>query len=94
MTRHAFACYSTAFVFMGINVYASAYFTALGNGLVSGIISFLRTLVFQLGAVLILPGIFGIEGIWFAVCIAEILTLFVTIGFFLKENRKLFPVEA
>ena len=94
MTRHAFACYSTAFVFMGINVYASAYFTALGNGLVSGIISSLRTLVFQLGAVLILPGIFGIEGIWFAVCIAEILTLFVTIGFFLKENRKLFPVEA
>ena len=60
-----------SFLFMGFSIYASSLFTALNNGLVSALISFLRTLVFETGAVIILPLIFGIDGIWFSVTVAE-----------------------
>ncbi len=70
LTRHGFAVYSIAFMFMGINVLASAFFTALGNGLISALISFLRTLLFQVAAVLLLPQWLGIDGIWLAITAA------------------------
>lgn len=63
--------YALCFLFMGFSIYASSLFTALNNGLVSALISFLRTLVFETGAVIILPLIFGIDGIWFSVTVAE-----------------------
>ncbi len=88
ITKHGFAVYSIAFVFMGFNVFASAFFTALGNGLVSALISFLRTLLFQVAAVIMLPIWFGIDGIWLAITAAELLSLFVSLFFFLKEKKR------
>ena len=57
---------------MGFAIYSSAFFTALNNGLVSALISFLRTLVFEVGAVLLLPLILGLDGIWLSVTVAEV----------------------
>ena len=88
LTCHGFRLYSLAFAFMGINVWASSFFTALGDGPVSAAISFLRTLVFQLAAVFILPGILGIDGIWLAIVAAELLALTVTAVFFIKKRNK------
>lgn len=87
MTCHGFRLYALAFAAMGLNVWGSAFFTALGNGLVSAAISFLRTLLFQIVMVLTLPVFLGIDGIWLAIGAAEILALAVT-GMFLIVNRK------
>ena len=73
---------------MGINVWGSAFFTALGNGAVSAIISFLRTLLFQIAVVLVLPVFFGIDGIWLAIVVAELLALIVTVLFLVKKRKK------
>lgn len=88
MTSHGFRLYSLAFIFMSINVWGSSFFTALGNGAVSAAISFLRTLVFQIVSVLILPVFLGIDGIWFAIVAAELLALIVTIIFFIVKKNK------
>lgn len=87
MTKHGFCIYSISFIIMGINIYGSSFFTALGNGLISALISFLRTLLFQLLTVLILPVFFGLTGIWLAIVVAEGAALVVTL-FFLIRNRK------
>lgn len=86
MIRQGFRLYALAFLMMGINVWGSAFFTALNNGAVSAAISFLRTLVFQIAAVLVLPLLFGISGIWLAVVVAEALALAVT-SYFLVTKR-------
>ena len=78
LTSRAFRLYALSFVIMGFNVYASSFFTALCDGLTSALISFLRTLVFQIAAVLILPAILGIDGIWLAVTAAELAALAVS----------------
>ena len=78
LTRHGFQIYCTTFLVCGLNIYGSSFFTALNNGLLSALISFLRTLVFQISAVLILPIFFAIDGIWSSVLLAELLTLIVT----------------
>lgn len=88
MTSHGFRLYSLAFVFMGINVWGSSFFTALGNGVVSAAISFLRTLVFQIASVLILPIFLDIDGIWLAIVAAELLALIFTIIFFVTKRKK------
>lgn len=88
LTRHGFRLYSITFLINGFNIYGSAFFTALNNGPISAAISFLRTLVFQLACVLILPMIFDINGIWFSVAVAELLTLCVTITFFVRQRNK------
>ena len=71
LTRRGFCLYSLSFLITGFNIFASAFFTALGNGVVSAAISFLRTLVFQIAAVLILPLILGLDGIWLSIAAAE-----------------------
>ena len=70
-TVHAFRIFSIGYLFTGIAVFSSSFFTSLNNGLISAMIAFLRTLVFELGAVLLLPGLFGVEGIWSSVVFAE-----------------------
>lgn len=80
MTIHGFRLFSLSFLFMGMNIFGSAFFTALNNGGISALISFLRTLVFQVAAVLILPLMLGLDGIWLAIVVAEVLALFVTVG--------------
>ena len=87
LTRHSFRIYCVTFLINGFNIYGSAFFTALSNGLISATISFLRTLIFQIAAILILPAIFGINGIWIAVAMAELLTLCFTATFFIKQRK-------
>ena len=88
MTQRGFAIYSLSFLIMGVNIYGSSFFTALGNGLVSAFISFLRTLLFQLIAVLVLPIFFELDGIWMSIVVAEAVALIVTIGFFVGNKKK------
>lgn len=88
MTKRGFAIYSLSFVVMGLNIYGSSFFTALGDGLTSALISFLRTLLFQMIAVLLLPMLFGLDGIWMAIVVAECVALVVTIGLLLGNRKK------
>ncbi len=73
MTVSAFGIYSFSFLFAGIAIFGSAFFTALNDGLTSALISFLRTLVFQVAAVLLFPLIWGINGIWLSIVAAEVM---------------------
>ena len=88
MTTHAFKLYAISFLFTGFGIFGSSLFTALNNGLVSAIISFLRTLVFQVVTILILPSIWGIEGIWYSIIVAEFLGAAVAIVYILKYKKK------
>ncbi len=88
LTAHAFSVYALSFLFSGFAIFASSFFTALNDGPVSASISFLRTLVFQVVAILILPLVFGVEGIWWSVVIAEILALVVSFTFIMLFKKK------
>lgn len=88
LTCHAFRLFSFAFLFAGFNIFASSFFTALGNGLISAAISFLRTLVFQTSSVLLLPAIIGVDGIWYAITVAEVFATLISLLFlFAKKNK-------
>lgn len=89
LTKKAFRIYSASFLIMGLNIFASAFFTALNNGLISAVISFTRTLVFQILIVSTLPLLFGIDGIWWATFVAEGLALFVS-AIHLKKMRRVY----
>lgn len=88
MTRHGFRLYGLSFLICGFNIFASSFFTALSNGAVSAAISFLRTLVFQITVVLVLPLLLGIDGVWLAVTAAEGMTLIVTATFFIRKRKQ------
>lgn len=88
MTKRAFMIYSFSFLFSGIAIYGSSFFTALNDGLTSALISFLRSMVFQIAAVIILPMIFGIDGIWFSVVAAEFIAAVMTVVFIAAKKGK------
>ena len=88
LTLRGFRLYALSFLLMGMSVWGSAFFTALSNGLVSAVISFLRTLVFETGAVLLLPLVLGLDGIWLSGLAAEIASLAVTVGFFRRMGPR------
>ena len=88
MTTHAFAIFSFSFLFSGFAINGSSFFTALNDGLTSALISFLRTLVFQVAAVLFFPLLWGLDGIWFSIVAAEIMAVLATIFFLLKKQKK------
>lgn len=88
MTTNAIRLFSISYLISGFNIFSSSFFTALNNGFVSAAISFLRTLVFQIVMIYLLPAIWGINGIWLAVAFAEILSLFVSIMFLEKNKNK------
>lgn len=88
MTTRALSLFSFSFLFSGINIYISSFFTALNNGLASALISFLRTLLFQVIMIFTLPLILGLDGIWLAVVAAEVLTLFITFTLLKNQNVK------
>lgn len=88
ITTHGFKLYALAFLVMGFNIYASAFYTALNNGVISAIISFLRTFVFQIASVFILPLFFGINGIWGAIVVSELITLMLSTGFLISTRKK------
>lgn len=81
LTTHALSIYSWVFLLCGFSLFGSAFFTALNNGLVSAVISFLRTLVFEVAAILVLPQLFGEMGIWSAVLVAEAMSFIITAVF-------------
>lgn len=87
MTKHAFSLVSFSFILAGVNIYISSFFTALNNGVISAVVSFLRTLVFQASSVLILPIFFELDGIWAAITVAELCAAAISI-FLLFANRK------
>lgn len=88
LTQHGFMIFSFSFLFAGFSIYGSFFFTALNNGLISTLISFLRTLVFQIAAVLILPIFFGINGIWFSIVVAEFMAVIITIILIIAMRKK------
>jgi len=88
MTTNAIRLFSLSYIISGFNIFSSSFFTALNNGFVSAAISFLRTLVFQVVMIFLLPAIWGINGIWLAVFFAEILSLAVSLGFLVKNSKK------
>lgn len=88
MTKHGFLIYSISFAIVGFNIFASGFFTALNNGLVSAILSFLRLFLYQTISVLVLPIFFGLDGIWFAVVAAEGAGLITSILFIIFNRKK------
>lgn len=88
MTVHGMRLYALSFLVCGVNIFASAYFTALGDGFRSALISFLRTLVFQVAAILILPRLLQLDGIWLALTAAELAAALVSSAFLWKNRRR------
>ncbi len=88
LTKHAFELFSFSFVLAGFNIFASSFFTALNNGGISASISFLRTLVFQMLSVLILPILFGLDGIWWAITVAEVFAFIISSIFIIAKRKK------
>ena len=88
ITCSAFRLYSLSFLVAGFNIFGSAFFTALNNGVLSAVISFLRTLVFQVAAILILPALFGLGGVWIALVVAEGFTLFATVPLLAAKRKQ------
>ena len=88
LTTRGFRIFAVLFLFAGLNIFGSSFFTALNNGPVSAAISFLRTVVFQVGMLFLLPLIFDADGIWASVTAAEMLSAIVTVGFLVGMREK------
>ena len=88
LTCHAFKLFAFSFVLAGFNIFASGFFTALNNGGISAAISFLRTLIFQSTAIIVLPEILGIDGIWLAVGAAELFAFVISVMFIFSKRKK------
>lgn len=88
MTVHAFRLFSFTFLLSGFNIWCSSFFTALNNGAVSAAVSFLRTLVFQLAAVLILPIFLKLDGVWISVAFAEVCAFIISLLFLIAKKKK------
>ncbi|MCK5848155.1 MAG: MATE family efflux transporter [Caldisericia bacterium] len=90
LAQHGFYLFSFSFILMGFNVFSSAMFTALSNGKISATISFVRTFLFVVVAIHVLPLIIGIDGVWLAVPVAEFAAVFVSIFFLVKQRKRYF----
>lgn len=88
MTVSGFAIFALSFGFMGFGIFTSAFFTALSDGLTSALISFIRTLVFQSAAIIILPMIWELDGVWISVVVAEFMSVLLGITFLAVKRRK------
>lgn len=87
-TVDGFRIFALSFLFMGIAIFGSGFFTALSDGLTSALISGLRTLVFQIAAVLLLPLILGVDGIWYSIVVAEVMAALLTVLFLIIKRKK------
>ena len=88
LTKHAIRLYMISFFIAGINLFASAWFTGLGNGKVSAVLSFIRNLVFELGFVFLLPAVLGPNGIWLAVDAADFCCLILSVSLILAYRKR------
>ena len=87
MTVYGFHLFALNYLFCGINVFGSAFFTALCNGKISALLAFLRSFLFRGGMVLLLPVLFGVDGIWYAVAAAELFAAIITVIFFIRKRN-------
>ena len=87
LTRHAFSLFAYSFLLAGFNIFTSSFFTALNNGAVSAAISFMRTLIFQTSSVLILPIFLGVDGIWWAITVAEVFAFILSLIFLFAKRE-------
>ncbi len=88
LTKRGFEIYSFSFLFAGFAIFGSGFFTALNDGLTSALISFLRTLVFQILAIMLLPLFFKTDGIWISIVVAEIMAALLSIMFIILKRNK------
>ena len=88
MTKRAVLISAVAFLFIGFNIFGSGFFTALNNGLISAVVAFLRTVVFQVAAVIILPVFWEIDGIWWSMVASEVLSFAVTMFCLVKYRKR------
>ena len=88
LTVSGFKIFALSFVFMGFAIFSSGFFTALNDGLTSALISFLRTLVFEVAAVLLLPLIWGIDGVWISIVVAEVMAVGISAVFLVAKRKK------
>lgn len=88
LTVSGFRIFALCFAFIGFGIFTSGFFTALSDGVTSAIISFARTLVLEAAAVILLPLVFGIDGIWYATLLAEALSMALGVVFLIAKRRK------
>ena len=88
LTVSSFKIFAISFVFMGFAIFSSGFFTALNDGLTSALISFLRTLVFEVAAVLLLPLLWGIDGVWISIVVAEVMAVVISAVFLVVKRKK------
>ena len=88
LTVHAFKIQAVSFLFLGFASFASAFFTALNNGVLSAVISFVRTFIFEIGCVMLLPLIFGVDGIWYSIIVAEVAACILAVIILYKNRKK------
>ena len=89
---YGFRIVATSFLMMACNVFASGWFTALNDGKTSAILSFCRTVIFMIAPVLILPGIFGMDGVWMSITAGEVLSILMSI-FYFRKYRNMWSVK-
>ena len=89
---YGFRIVATSFLMMAYNVFASGWFTALNGGKTSAILSFCRTVIFMIAPVLILPGIFGMDGVWMSITAGEVLSILMSI-FYFRKYRNMWSVK-
>lgn len=88
LTVSGFRYFAVSFLFMGFAIFGSGFFTALNDGVTSAIIAFLRTMVFQIAAVMLLPLRFGIDGVWFSIIVAEFMAMALSAAFIVGKKNK------
>ena len=88
MTISGFRIFALSFAFVGFGIFSSGFFTALNDGVTSAIISFVRTMVFECAAVMLLPLIWGINGVWISVIVSEFLSVLLGVMFLITKQRK------
>lgn len=88
LTVYGFRVFAPSFICMGYAIYGSSFFTALNDGVTSAIISFLRTLVFQIAAVMLLPLVWGIDGVWVSIVVAEFMAMALSFLFMAIKRKK------
>ena len=88
ITKNAFHIFSVSFLLTGINIFVSSFFTALNNGAVSAAISFLRTMLFQNAAVILMPLIMGVDGLWWSQAVAEVAAFLISVIFLVAMRKK------
>jgi len=88
LTVSGFRVFAISFLFMGFAIFGSGFFTALNDGVTSAVISFLRTMVFQTAAVLLLPLVWGVDGVWISIVAAEIMAVLFTALFLVRKRKR------